>query len=250
MNLAGTVVVITGASGGIGRATALEFYRRGARLVLGGRDIDRLEAVAATTGGVAVPADLTGPGAPERLIETAERAFGPVDVMVHAAGAGRAAGLGELSAADAAVLLDINLRVPVELTRLVLPDMVSRRRGSIVYVGSIAGLVGVRDESVYAAAKGGLATFADSLADELRQSPVRISLIAPGAVATDFFARRGQAYTRQRPTPVTPERVARAIANAATGGSRRVVIPRWLNVAVRLHDAAPGIYRSLSGRFS
>ncbi|MGI8870377.1 MAG: SDR family NAD(P)-dependent oxidoreductase [Mycobacteriales bacterium] len=249
MDIAGAVVIVTGASGGIGRAAAVALAQRGSRLVLSGRSVGRLDSVAAATGGLPIRGDLTAPGALPRLMQVAESEVGPVDAVVHGAGSGRSAALGEHSAAETRELLDLNLRVPIELTRLALPGMIRRHRGSMVFVGSIAGLVGVRDESVYAAAKGGLAAFADSLTDELRGSRVHVALVAPGAVATDFFIRSGRVYERSVPAAIPPEKVASAVIEAVAGGRRRVVLPRWLNLAVRLHDAAPSVYRSLSGRF-
>lgn len=245
MRIAGSAVLVTGATGGIGRATAAALSARGARLVLAGRNEAALAEIAERVGGRAVPGDLTEPGAPEALVAAA----GPVDLLVNNAGVGRAAPFPDVSAEEVERLLRLDLAVPIALTRLVLPGMLQRRAGRVVLVGSIAGLVGVRGEAVYAAAKGGLAMLAASLADELAGTGVGVTLVAPGAVDTAFFARRGAAYDRRFPRPVRAERVAEAICVAVEADRRRVVVPRWLGIAARLHGAAPGFYRTLSARF-
>lgn len=249
VQLTGAVALVTGATGGIGRATAAALAEAGARLVLAGRDAEALRALADRHGGHAVPGDLTASGAVNALVAAAESEVGPVDLLVSNAGAGRAAALTDISAEEVEALLALNLLTPVQLTRLVLPGMVERRHGRVVLVGSIAGLVGVRNEAVYSAAKGGLTRLGESLSDELAGTGVGVTLVAPGAVATDFFARRGRAYDRRFPRPVRPERVAAAIRDAVLADRGRVVLPRWLEIAARLNGTAPGVYRALSSRF-
>jgi short-subunit dehydrogenase len=127
--------------------------------------------------------------------------------------------------------------------------MLQRRRGHIVNVASVAGHVGVAREAVYAATKGGLVTFTESLCQELARSPVGVSLVSPGVVDTPFFERRGVPYGRARPRPVPPELVADAIVAAMVARRSQVFVPRWLGGPVRLRGALPGLYRSLATRF-
>ncbi|MGI8695818.1 MAG: SDR family NAD(P)-dependent oxidoreductase [Mycobacteriales bacterium] len=249
MLLAGCGVLLTGATGGIGQATAIALRAAGARLALTGRDDDRLKCLVARTDGVALPVDLTQPAALEQLSREAGDALGSIDVVVHCAGQGRAAPLDALSAQEAAGLLDLNLRVPIELSRLVLPGMLAAGSGRLVLLGSIAGAVGVRDESVYAAAKAGVAAFAGSLNDELGGTGVGVTTVIAGAVATEFFDRRGRAYDRAFPRPVAPGRVAGAIVRAIERDRAWVVVPAWMHVPMRVHGAAPGLYRALSARW-
>lgn len=248
MQLRGRVVLITGATGGIGTATAHAVHEAGGQVVVAGRDRARCAALAAELGGVAVPGDLAVPGGPAELIDAARR-VAPIDVLVANAGTGLAAPLTQTPAAKIPELLRINLEVPIELTRLVLPEFLERGHGRIVLVGSIAGLLGVRDESVYAATKAGVAGFAASLADELAHTGVGVTLVAPGAVDTGFFLRRGRGYDRGFPPPIRPERVAAAIVRAVRADRDRVVVPGWMQLPARLAGAAPGVYRKLSARF-
>lgn len=241
MRLAGARVLVTGASSGIGAATALELSARGARLVLSGRDQEALADVAARTGGEVLPADLSDPSA-----DLAVRA-GRVDMLVACAGEGWSGPLARMSGGTAERMIAVNLTAHVQLTRLLLPGMLERGRGHLVYVASIAGVVGVREEAVYAATKAGLLAFAESLRYEV--PGLGVTAVVPGVVDTPFFARRGRPYTRRRPAPVPPERVARAIAVAVERDRAEVYVPAWLRLPARLHGAAPGAFRVLARRF-
>jgi short-subunit dehydrogenase len=240
MRLSGARVLITGASSGIGAATAREMARAGARLVLAGRDRQRLDAVAAETGGRVIAGDLAWD-----VARLASRA-GPVDVLVSTAGAGWAGPLTRMPGKAVDRLAAVNLTAPIQLTRLLLPGMVERG-GHVVFVSSIAGSVGVREEAVYSATKAGLIVFAEGLRHEVRG--VGVSVVVPGVVDTPFFVRRGRAYDRRWPRPVPPERVARAVVSAVERNRAECYVPCWLRLPSRLRGAAPGVFRSLSGRF-
>lgn len=246
------VVLITGASSGIGTAVAerlAEPGSGGARLLLNGRDEQRLARVAARTGGTAIPADLRGEQARAHLVEEALAHSGRVDALVAGAGAGWAGRFAAMPGRDIDDVLTANLSAVLHLVRLVLPGMVARGAGRVVMVGSVAGCVGVRGEAAYSAAKGGLMMFADSLRYELDGSGVRVSMVMPGAVDTPFFRRRGVPYHRARPRPVPPGRVADAVCEALRTGRPDAYVPRWLNLPARLHGAAPGLFRGLARRF-
>jgi short-subunit dehydrogenase len=249
VRLAGAVALITGASSGIGAATAARLARAGARLIVTGRDEERLLAVAARTSATALPMDLAAPEGPARLVESALAAAGRIDLLVCNAGAGWAGPVGELSGARAAELVNLNLLVPVQLARLVAPDMAARRTGRLVFVSSIAGVTGVRHEAVYAAAKAGLNCFAESLDYELAGCGVGVSVVLPGAVDTPFFSRRGRPYDRRWPAPIPAERVAAAITDAAARDLAVVYVPGWLRFPAWLHGCAPRTFRRLAGRF-
>lgn len=236
MRLEGATALVTGASSGIGRATAAALATRGARVVALGRDAARLEGV----GERQVVWDLAEPGAVAEEI-------GPVDVLVNNAGAGWAGPFAETP--DVERLVAVNLVAPILLTRALLPGMLERGRGHIVNVASIAGFVAPRDEAVYAATKAGLVAFSESLRYELRGSGVGVTLVAPGVVATPFFERRGRPYDRRWPQPISAERVAEAIARAIEDEKDEVFVPRWMSAVARLRGAAPGLFRALSGRF-
>jgi short-subunit dehydrogenase len=244
------VALITGASSGIGTAVAERLATEGSwRLLLNGRDEERLSDVAVRTRGTALPADVTDPQARARLAREAVAHGGRVDALVAGAGIGWAGPFTAQPVESIDRLLSVNLSAVLHLVRLLLPGMLARRRGRIVLIGSMAGSVGVRGEAVYAATKGGLMAFADSLRYELAATGVRVSIVLPGAVDTPFFGRRGAPYHRTRPRPVPPAQVADAVRRAMVHGRPDAYVPGWLGVPARLHGAAPGVFRSLAQRF-
>src|SRR5580698_10233289 len=141
MRLTGTVALVTGGSSGIGAETARALAAAGSRPLIAGRHPGRLQAVARETGGLALAADLAGPGG--------------IDVLVNNAGIGWAGPVGQMTAEQVIELIAVDLTAPMQLTRLLMPDMAARGRGHLVFVSSIAGATGVRGEAVYSAAKAG-----------------------------------------------------------------------------------------------
>jgi short-subunit dehydrogenase len=234
VNVAGAVCLVTGASAGIGRATAAALAARGARVVALGRDAERLAGV----GERQVVCDLAD-GPPGDL--------GPVDVLVNNAGIGWAGPTAETP--DVERLVAVNLVAPILLARALLPGMLERGRGHVVNVASIAGFVGPREEAVYAASKGGLIAFSESLRYELRGTGVGVTLVAPGVIASEFFERRGAPYGRRWPRPLPAERVAEAIADAVEKDRDEVFVPAWMGAVARFRGIAPGLFRALTGRF-
>ena len=234
--------VVTGASSGIGAAVAERLARDRHRLLLIGRHSGRLDAVAHRTGGTPVVADLAEPHGIERV---QEQAAGPIRLLVHAAGVGAAAPLGQMSDADIAALTAVNLVAPMQLTRTLLPGL-QAAGGRVAFVASIAA-IGVAGEAVYAGTKAGVRAFADALRLE---TGLRVTTVLPGAVATPFFATRGAPYDRRFPRPATAARVADALVDAVGRGRAEVFVPRWLVVAARVHGVAPGLFTALSRRFA
>ncbi|MFV2121770.1 SDR family NAD(P)-dependent oxidoreductase, partial [Streptomyces sp. Act-28] len=212
--MAGTaqpVVLITGASSGIGEAVAERFAvdaERRWRLLLAGRNEARLGEVARRTGGAGLPGDLGGPTGVERLAARALEREGRVDVLVAAAGFGWAGPFARTPPEVVERLVAVNLTGAVHLVRLLLPGMVERDAGRVVLISSMAGWAGVANEAVYAATKGGLLAFGESLRYELADTRVGVTAVLPGAVDTPFFARRGVPYRRRRPRPVPAARLA------------------------------------------
>jgi short-subunit dehydrogenase len=247
--LAGSVCLVTGATGGIGRATAAALARRNARLLLSGRDERTLAEVAAETGGTPVPADLARPGAATSLADRALGVSGRVDVVVHAAGEGRYGPAAALEPEELERLVALNVTSVIELSCALLPGMLERRAGHIVTIGSVAGRLGHRQEAVYSATKAAVSVFSDSLVEELRGTGVSVSLVTPGVVETAFFERRGAAYDRAWPRPVPPEAVAERVVGVLLGPRDEVVVPGLLSVALRFRGALPGVYRALASRF-
>ncbi|MEN3361865.1 MAG: hypothetical protein V7637_5847 [Mycobacteriales bacterium] len=243
----GAVVLVTGASAGIGGAVAAQLAARGALVLTAGRDPAATAAVAERTGGHPLLADLTAPDGPAELAAAALDVHGRVDALVASAGAGWRGPLTGMPAGTLDELITLNLRAPILLARALVPGMLARGRGQLTLLASIAGLTGVASESVYAATKAGLVVFAESLRLELAGSGVGVAVVSPGAVDTGFFSRRGTPYDRRLPRPLDVHRVARAVVRA-TERDRDLVLPRWLGVAPKVRAVLPRTYRRLARR--
>lgn len=231
------VALITGASRGIGAATARELARRGYALVLAARSAEPLVALADAltrdgTAALAVPTDMRSPAALGALATRALERFGQVDALILNAGIGGAGPVGRMPAGAAAATIETNLLAPIELTRLLLPQMIARGSGAIVLVGSVAGSIGLPTSAVYCASKFGLRGFADSLRREVARRGVGVTLVSPGFIRTALtsdlrFAMPG------------PELVARAIAGALTRPQREVFVPGYYRLLATAAQALP-----------
>jgi short-subunit dehydrogenase len=247
--LRGRRALITGATSGIGAATANALAARGVRLALSGRDRDRLAEVARRCSAVPIPADLSSAGSPAEVVSGALGALGGIDIVVSNAGVGWAGPLAEMPPGELDVLVEVNLRAGLQLVRAALGPMLEQGHGAIVLVGSIAGLLGVPGEAVYSATKAGLVGFADALRGEVAARGVAVSVVSPGVIDTPFFERRNIGYQRDRPRPIAVSRVADAVVSCIESGRAEMIVPRWLVVPARLKGSLPGLYRVLSRRF-
>jgi NAD(P)-dependent dehydrogenase (short-subunit alcohol dehydrogenase family) len=247
--LTGLRAAITGGSSGIGAATARELAARGARVAIAGRNAAALERVAADTNGSVVLGDLREPGCAQRIIDAAVDDLGGLDVLVSNAGIGWAGPFASMSDLDIDAVLDVNLRAAAHLARAAIPHLRSGR-GRLVFVGSIAGLVGVPGETWYSATKAGLGCLADTLRAELRPAGIGVSLVSPGVVDTAYFERRKAPYRRRYPRLISAETAAAAIVNAIEHGRDDVVVPPWLSLPARVKVSFPGLYRLLASRLA
>jgi NAD(P)-dependent dehydrogenase (short-subunit alcohol dehydrogenase family) len=193
LRLGGKVVLVTGASSGIGAGLAEGFARAGAATVLSGRDeaaLERTRAVVEAAGASAltVAADLTSPGSPRDVVAAALSAFGRLDVLVHAAGVYERAPLAEAQVDVLDRQWEVNVRAPYALTQAALPALVESS-GSVLFFGSRAGQVGLADRAAYAATKGAVEAMVRALAVELAPLQVRVNAIVPGFVETPMNER-------------------------------------------------------------
>ena len=252
--LAKKTVVVTGASSGIGRAAALEFARRGANLVLAARRADLLDEVAqeCRKRGVdcrTVVTDVTQRADCEHLIDVA----GSVDVLVNNAGFAIFDPIESARPDDLAAMMQTNYFGTVWCTQAVLPQMLARGIGTIVNVASIAGIMGYARMGGYCATKFAMIGFSETLRDEVAGRGVRVAMVCPGTVETDFFvkAERGKMPGASRLIlAIRPEQAARAIANAAEDGRYRRILPLGAALYMRFKEFFPRIAHMLMRRVS
>jgi 3-oxoacyl-[acyl-carrier protein] reductase len=199
ISLENQVAIVTGAGRGIGRAIALELSSLGMRVALAARTRTELEETARSCDGASViPTDVRDPEAVRHLVERTVGQLGPVDVLVNAAGVYHYGPLVETGDAEFDRVLETNLRGIFSACRSVLPHMVSRNRGHIVNIASIAGKVGSAGRAVYCASKFGVVGFTQALAEEVREDGVRVSVICPGSTDTGFSPKETAGKSRER----------------------------------------------------
>ncbi|MFD0022166.1 SDR family oxidoreductase [Streptomyces sp. NPDC058382] len=197
-SLAGRVALVTGASSGIGRATAIEFVRRGAKVAVSARRADRLKELAAELGdaALALPADLTAPGQAEETVRRTLGGLGRLDILVNNAGY---ATNGLVEDGDPAVwdtVVDINLRAVMTLSRAALPHLLAAAGGpagvaDLVTVSSVVGRRASAGNAPYAATKHAVIAFSEVMRQEVAARRVRVGVIEPGMVATEMTLGTG-----------------------------------------------------------
>lgn len=223
--LRGQVAVVTGASRGIGRATALALSLAGVRVVATARTaaaLDHLSAEARRDGGevLAVPTDISRADAVRAMSRRAVEAFGTIDILVNNAGIGIYAPIEELTESDWDVMMGVNLKGVFLCTQAVLPVMRRQRRGHIVNISSIRGWVASPRTTAYAACKFGMMGFSQALAQEVIAAGIRVSVISPGGTRTHFG---GTSPEQKRPELLPPDEVARSVLYALTAPAGAVV---------------------------
>jgi len=247
-------VVVTGASSGIGRAAALEFARRGANLVLAARRAELLEEIARECRAIGagckiVVTDVTQRADCEHLIDMA----GSVDVLVNNAGFAIFDAIESARPDDLTSMMQTNYFGTVWCTQAVLPQMLARGNGTIVNVASIAGFMGYARMGGYCATKFAVIGFSETLRDEVLRRGVRVAMVCPGTVETEFFvkAERGKMPGASRLImAIKPEKVARAIANAAEDGRYRRILPLGAAMFIRFKEICPRLAHILMRRVS
>jgi short-subunit dehydrogenase len=238
MELNGATILLTGASGGLGRAIAEALDARGARLLLSGRRVDQLEELRERLGGDAgcLPADLADRAA---AAELAARA-GAVDVLVSNAALPASGRLDGFTPEEIDRALDVNLRAPVQLTRALLPGMIERGRGHVVIVSSLMGKVASVGAALYSSTKFGLRGFAAALREDLHLTDIGVTVISPGFVRdAGMFAESGAKLPAFVGT-VSPEQVAEAVVKGIERGRAEIdVAPLGLRAGTFAGSIAP-----------
>jgi short-subunit dehydrogenase len=238
MRIDGKVVLITGASEGIGAACAGEFARAGAKLSLTARSGDALRR-AGGPDALITPGDLTEEETRQRVVESTLARYGAIDILINNAGVGDYVPSWRSSMEDARRLMELNFFALLGMIHLVAPHMRERRSGTIVNVGSIAGKMTLPWMTLYSASKYAVGSLTEGLRGELRRDGVHAMLVCPGYVKTRFQQNViGGAppadIQRSKRFAITPEECARDIRRGVERGARTVVSPSsgWLLLAL------------------
>lgn len=238
MDIKGKVVIVTGASSGIGEATARQFAREGAKVVLAARRVDRLQALAQEiaamgTGAEAfvVQADLSKLEDIQSLIKQTLDKYGRIDVLVNNAGFGRLDWLEKLDPTrDIQSQFDVNVLGVIQTTRQALPVMMKQRSGHIINMCSMAGLVATPTYTIYAACKHAVHGFSEALRREVKPWGIDVSMIYPGGVTTEFGQHAGIQRKTKATTPksllLSADDVGRAVVQLV-GNPRAMWILPW-----------------------
>lgn len=248
----GKTAVITGASSGIGASCARKLVAEGARVVLAARTRGPLQELAEELGtdvAEAVPADISDVAQCKRLVQTATARFDRIDLLINNAGHNSRGLFEELPLEDMLQILDVNLRAPMVLSRLVLPAMRTANAGTIVNVASLAGRFALDDEATYSATKFALRIFSFAVAEELRGTNVRMCVVSPGPVDTGFITDPSVIDTVP---PIvfaqpmsTPDEIADLVLESAVDGTLERSKPALSAKLATLSYLVPSVRRAL-----
>jgi len=248
------VIIVAGATGGIGYPTCIQLARKGAVIVAVGRSADRLkklmrEVSPESLSSFSVGSDLSRPGAWNEIVNRVWNAFHRIDVLVNCAGVLVPGTLESLSDEDIQFVISLNFINCVRSARAVVPIMKRRQSGQLVFVGSLGGIVPMPYEALYSATKFAVRGFSRSLSAELRGSGIRVSHLSPGPVRTHMLTTESEdrystiTFTTK---PLEAEIVAASIVSLVRHPREERIIPRWQGTAAFLLNASPRFFSILS----
>ena len=236
MDLNGARVLITGASKGIGAEMARHFAAAGAEVVLSARSEAAIDELATELGGHAVPFDAADPKSVAGFIDRVETQVGPIDVLINNAGVESSTLIEDTDEDEIERTIRINLITPEQLTRQMLPKMLERGKGHLVYTSSVAATIGQAGMSVYCSTKGGLTRFAEAVRGEMKKTPIDVTILHLGPIDTEMWDRLEDEAGMQRVVErglklgamakVSAETVAEETVKAVEKGKREVRLPK------------------------
>ncbi len=253
ISLEGKIIVVTGASSGIGAMAAQMLSERGAVIVLAARNADKLKQVAAKMAGpyLVLEMDVGSDASVKEGFERVLTEFGRVDVLLNNAGYGKFEYLDQMPVSEFAEMMNVNYIGMVRCAKAVLPSMKAARSGRIVNVASMAGKIGTAKSTAYTATKHAVVGFGSALRQEVREYGITVSTINPGPIDTPFFeiADPSGGYVKNvQWMMLEPERVAKAMVKAAEKGTTEVNLPWIAGVGAKWYQMFPRLADRLSYR--
>jgi short-subunit dehydrogenase len=254
MSFENQIVLITGASSGIGRCLAIDFAKAGAVVIGCGRSRDRLDSMLeeirpVSRSSMAIPCDVGTREHVQSMVTKVLEEFGNIDILINNAGIGMRKPFVETSLETVEEIMRTNYLGMIYCIHAVLPSMMVRRSGHIVNVSSIAGIAGFLNIGAYCASKFAINGFSESLYYELKPYGIHVSVICPGPVRTGFNrAFAGKPPQSPRWLMVEPEFISRAVLRAIEAKRFQVVPPRYLAFLCWIKQALPGPFRALAYR--
>lgn len=241
-----SVVLITGASRGVGRAVAKALALRGAKVGLIGRSEHDLNAVLQEINGqgVIAPADVSNFSDVSNAIDVIVAQLGQIDILVNCAGIGAFGSFHNESIDVIEQVMNTNYFGTAYTMKAILPSMIQRHRGCIVNVASIAGRIGVPFEAAYSASKFAVIGLSEAVQCEVKSQGIQISVISPGPIQTNYFVARGHPYPFKTPAPMEESKVVHVIITTIERGGVEKFIPSWLGFAYIVRILLPSLYRS------
>ena len=249
MNFKNQVVLITGASQGIGRCLAIDFAKQGTTVIGCGRSRERLQETldeirAASPMSMVIACDVGDRAQVRAMVEQTLANFGKIDILINNAGIGMRRPFIETPLDTIEEIMRTNFLGMVHCTREVLPSMISRGSGQIVNISSGAGQIATPNMAAYCASKFAMNGFSESLYHKLRPLGIYVSVVSPGPVQTDFSRLFADVPPKAPPSlAVTPQAVSRAVLGAIERKSFALVVPRWLASICWLKRLAPNLFR-------
>jgi short-subunit dehydrogenase len=254
VNYTNQVILITGASSGIGRCLAIDFAKRGTIVVGCGRSQERLdrtlnEVRAASPSSAMIPCEVGDRQQVQNMVAKVIADFGKIDILINNAGIGMRNPFAETSVETIEKVMRTNYLGMVYCTHAALPSMIARGSGHIVNVSSVAGIISTPHLSGYCASKFAMNGFSESLYYELKPLGIHVTAICPGPVRTGF----SQGFANLRPKSpgflmLEPETVSRLVIRAIDAKKFEVVMPLSLALVCRLARMAPGLFRAVALR--
>jgi len=254
MDFKDQVVMITGASNGIGKQVATDLAARGAIVAGCGRSIERLrdtlkEVRRASPSSAMIGCDVGDAEQVQGMVAKIVADFGKIDVLINNAGVGMRKPFIETDLKTIEEIIRTNYLGAVYCTKAVLPHMIARRAGHVVNISSGAGLIGALNMAAYCASKFALNGWSESLYHELKPLGIDVSIVCPGPVQTEFSRDFRDSQPKAAPNLIVPvEAVAQAVIKVLENKHFEVVLPRWLGLMSSLRRHFPSFFRALAQR--